>query len=79
MSAFNRTFTANYVERTPVWHHMAVTWTQENDGLTKIYKDGLLMAEVCSLCSGLSLNGLLTDRGAEMRGDENTWIVCHLM
>ena len=58
MSAFNRTFTANYVERTPVWHHMAVTWTKENDGLTKIFKDGLLMAEVCFLHAGLSLNRL---------------------
>lgn len=45
MSAFNRSLTANYVERTPTWHHLAVTWTKE-DGLTKIYKDGLIMAEV---------------------------------
>ena len=37
--------TANFVERTPTWHHIAVTWTKEH-GLTKIYKDGLLMAEV---------------------------------
>ena len=39
--------TANYVERTPTWHHLAVTWTKEH-GVTKIYKDGLLMAEVDS-------------------------------
>lgn len=37
--------TAKYVERGGYWHHLAVTWSVDNDGLTKIYWDGLLMAE----------------------------------
>ena len=47
-SAYDHGITANYVERTPKWHHLAVTWTKEH-GVTKIYKDGLLMAEVASI------------------------------
>ena len=46
MSAFNRTHTANYIDRTGGWHHLAVTWTKAGNGRTRIYKDGLLMAEV---------------------------------
>lgn len=46
MSAFNRSLTANYVERVPTWHHLAVTWSAAGDGVTRIYKDGLLMSEV---------------------------------
>ena len=49
MSAFNRTLTANYVDRTPTWHHLAVTWSKADDGLTRIFKDGLLMSEVRAL------------------------------
>lgn len=30
------------------WHHLAVTWTSANNGLTKIYLDGLLRAETPS-------------------------------
>lgn len=37
--------TAKYVERGGQWHHLAVTWSVDDDGLTKIYWDGLLMAE----------------------------------
>lgn len=32
----------NYVERDGRWHHVAVSWTAANDGLTKVYWDGLL-------------------------------------
>ena len=39
------------VEPDGAWHHLAVTWTAANNGTTKIYKDGLLMAEV-SLLAG---------------------------
>lgn len=34
------------LERDESWHHVAVTWTAANHGNTKIYQDGLLMAEV---------------------------------
>ncbi|DBB17388.1 hypothetical protein WJX82_010714 [Trebouxia sp. C0006] len=37
---------ANLLERDGAWHHLAVTWTAAHTGTTKIYKDGLLMAEV---------------------------------
>ena len=40
---------ANILERDGAWHHVAVTWTAANNGLTKVYKDGLLMAEVSAL------------------------------
>lgn len=40
--------TAKYVERSSRWHHLAVTWSTEHDGLTRIYWDGLLMAEAVS-------------------------------
>lgn len=40
--------TAKYVERGGYWHHLAVTWSVDDDGLTKIYWDGLLMAEAVS-------------------------------
>lgn len=33
------------VSRDGTWHHVAVTWTAADDGLTKIYVDGLLMVE----------------------------------
>lgn len=46
MSAFNRTHTSNFVDRTGGWHHLATTWTKAGNGRTRIYKDGLLMAEV---------------------------------
>ncbi|KAK9918751.1 hypothetical protein WJX75_006574 [Coccomyxa subellipsoidea] len=48
MSAFNRTHTASYIDRTGGWHHLAVTWTKAGNGRTRIYKDGLLMAETAS-------------------------------
>lgn len=31
----------SYVSREGDWHHVAVTWTAANSGLTEIYKDGL--------------------------------------
>lgn len=34
--------TAKYVERDGTWHHLAVTWSVDHAGLTKIYWDGLL-------------------------------------
>ncbi|KAL3133740.1 hypothetical protein ABBQ32_008228 [Trebouxia sp. C0010 RCD-2024] len=34
------------LERDGSWHHIAVTWTAANHGTTKIYQDGLLMAQV---------------------------------
>lgn len=30
------------VSRDGQWHHVAVTWTSANNGMTKIYVDGLL-------------------------------------
>lgn len=36
--------TAKYVERDGQWHHLAVSWSVEDEGLTKIYWDGLLVA-----------------------------------
>jgi hypothetical protein len=36
--------TVSYVERDGSWHHLAVTWSVEDKGLTKIYWDGLLVA-----------------------------------
>lgn len=43
---FNRT--TSLMDRTGGWHHLAVTWTADNEGTTKIYKDGLLMKTVGS-------------------------------
>lgn len=34
--------TVNYVERDGTWHHLAVTWSAANHGLTQIYYDGML-------------------------------------
>ncbi len=39
-AAFNHSETARVVERDGRWHHLAVTWTAANDGLTQIYLDG---------------------------------------
>lgn len=36
--------TASYVERDGSWHHLAVTWSTQDDGLTHIYWDGMLGA-----------------------------------
>lgn len=36
---------AGFVDSTSTWHHLAVTWKAEK-GLTKVYKDGLLVKEV---------------------------------
>ncbi|GLC46629.1 hypothetical protein PLESTM_001898600 [Pleodorina starrii] len=36
------------VERDGRWHHLAVTWTAAEEGLTKIYVDGSLMASARS-------------------------------
>jgi len=63
-SAYNHGITANYVERTPKWHHIAVTWTKEH-GVTKVYKDGLLMAEAKT-----EKNSPLESDGAFMLGNE---------
>jgi hypothetical protein len=34
----------SYVERDGKWHHLAVTWSTADNGLTEIYWDGLLTA-----------------------------------
>ena len=39
-AAFNHSDTARVVERDGKWHHLAVTWTTANDGLTQIFLDG---------------------------------------
>lgn len=46
MSAWNRTFTASFLSDSAEWHHMAVTWSKQHDGRMRIFKDGLMMAEV---------------------------------
>ena len=45
----------SFVERNGHWHHVAVTWTQANDGVTKIYWDGLLKATGWCQMSGIPL------------------------
>ncbi|KAG1674619.1 hypothetical protein FOA52_001868 [Chlamydomonas sp. UWO 241] len=37
--------TATVAERDGKWRHIAVTWSAAHDGLTRIYVDGLLMAQ----------------------------------
>jgi len=37
--------TTSFLSRTGKWHHLAVTWSVYDDGLTKIYQDGLLVAK----------------------------------
>ena len=39
-AAFNHSETARVVERDGRWHHLAVTWTAANNGLTQIFLDG---------------------------------------
>ncbi len=40
-AAFNHSETARVVDRDGLgWHHLAVTWTAANNGLTQIYLDG---------------------------------------
>ena len=56
MSAYNRSVTASYVGRTPAWAHLAVTWTAANGGLTKIYKDGLLMTQAGYIIRNLNVD-----------------------
>ena len=46
MAAYNHSTTVSYVERHGAWHHIAVTWTSAGGGRTRLYQDGLLMAEV---------------------------------
>jgi cysteine-rich repeat protein len=41
--AFNHTG-PSIVSRDGTWHHVAATWTAANDGLVKIYIDGLLLS-----------------------------------
>ncbi len=36
--------TAKMTERDGQWHHLAVTWSVENEGLTEIFMDGLRVA-----------------------------------
>ncbi|KAI8473932.1 MAG: concanavalin A-like lectin/glucanase [Monoraphidium minutum] len=36
--------TATFTERDGKWHHLAVTWTAADNGLTEIYWDGLIAA-----------------------------------
>ena len=37
--------TASFVTKEGEWHHLAVTWDATKNGETKIYKDGLLVAQ----------------------------------
>jgi len=36
--------TADFAERDGRWHHLAVTWSAADDGLTEVYMDGMRMA-----------------------------------
>eukprot|EP01024_Parvocaulis_polyphysoides_P075800 TRINITY_DN980_c0_g3_i3.p1 TRINITY_DN980_c0_g3~~TRINITY_DN980_c0_g3_i3.p1 ORF type:complete len:1054 (-),score=150.66 TRINITY_DN980_c0_g3_i3:249-3056(-) len=47
-SSYNFTKTVNFVEASGQWHHMAVTWDGTKNGNTKIYQDGMLVAEAVS-------------------------------
>lgn len=47
---------ANILEHDGSWHHVAVTWTAAHNGTTKVYKDGLLMAEVKLSSAWATLN-----------------------
>lgn len=47
---------ANILEHDGSWHHVAITWTAAHHGTTKVYKDGLLMAEVKPLSACATLN-----------------------
>ncbi|PRW20453.1 concanavalin A-like lectin glucanase [Chlorella sorokiniana] len=38
----------SFVERDGKWHHLAVTWTVKDNGLTQIYWDGLLVASAAT-------------------------------
>ncbi len=69
------------VENDGSWHHLAVTWTAANNGLTKIYVDGLLRAEAATGKTGSLKAGALmlgaeqdcyggcTDRGQGFYGE----------
>jgi hypothetical protein len=46
MSAWNRSYTASFLSDNFEWHHMAVTWTRQNNGRMRVFKDGLMMSEV---------------------------------
>ena len=46
MSAWNRSYTASFLSDNSEWHHMAVTWTRQDNGRMRIFKDGLMMSEV---------------------------------
>ena len=48
MSAWNRTHTASFLSDNAEWHHLAVTWTRQYNGRMRVFKDGLMMAEVAS-------------------------------
>ncbi len=48
MSAWNRTYTASFLSDDAEWHHLAVTWTRQYNGRMRVFKDGLMMAEVPS-------------------------------
>ena len=49
MSAWNRTYTASFLSDDAEWHHLAVTWTRQYNGRMRVFKDGLMMAEVSLL------------------------------
>ena len=49
MSAWNRSYTASFLSDNSEWHHMAVTWTRQNNGRMRVFKDGLMMSEVTPL------------------------------
>ena len=51
MSAWNRTYTASFLSDDAEWHHLAVTWTRQHNGRMRVFKDGLMMAEVPSSLS----------------------------
>ncbi|KAI8469144.1 MAG: concanavalin A-like lectin/glucanase domain-containing protein [Monoraphidium minutum] len=57
--------TATFAERDGKWHHLAVTWTAADNGLTEIYWDGLLAASAFT-----GKTAPLDPRGAFMLGGE---------
>eukprot|EP01023_Acetabularia_acetabulum_P041229 TRINITY_DN400_c4_g1_i3.p1 TRINITY_DN400_c4_g1~~TRINITY_DN400_c4_g1_i3.p1 ORF type:complete len:1004 (+),score=177.52 TRINITY_DN400_c4_g1_i3:132-3143(+) len=42
---YNNSITADFVEASGQWHHLAVTWDGKKNGNMKIYQDGMLVAE----------------------------------
>jgi hypothetical protein len=54
MAAFNHsTKLPNYVERDGRWHHVAVTWTQANQGLTQVCPGSQLPVQLLNTAAHL--------------------------